>query len=95
MKKFSILCSFNGQVSPCDFYIGKPKKASNPIHNQAHWLGKERNGTVPKEVMDCLNDLLALAEKNNLNFEELAYYTLTLANEQKNNSNNNTSSQAA
>ena len=79
MKKIKITCVFSGKKSPVPFYIGAPKSGSHPIHFQADWLSKERGGAVPPEVMESLEKLHALSEKNDVSFEELCSYALNAA----------------
>lgn len=79
MKKFSVPCQFGNQVAPFTIYIGDPKRDCHPIQNQAAWLSKERGGTIPQKVMDSLAKLRDLAEKNNVSFEDLCVYALTVA----------------
>ena len=80
MKKFSIPCSFNGQVSPVDFYIGKPNPANHPIQFQSKWLSSEKGGQVPQEMMDSIAKVKIIADENNISFEELCAYAINLAN---------------
>ncbi len=79
MKKFTVPCQFGAQTSPFTIYIGRPKRENHPIQNQANWLSKERGGKIPQKVMDSLEKLRDLAEKNNVSFEELCVYALTAA----------------
>lgn len=79
MKKFTVPCNFGGQKAPFTIYIGNPKADNHPIQNQAHWLSKERGGTVPQEVMDSLAKLKELSDKNNVPFEDLCVYALGAA----------------
>lgn len=83
MKKFTVPCQFGPQTSPFTIYIGNPKKDNHPIQNQAHWLSKERGGKIPEKVMDSLDKLRDLAEKNNVSFEDLCVYALTAAKKQE------------
>ena len=76
MKKFKIPCTFGGATSSVTFYIGNPEKEHHPIHFQADWLAKERGGTVSPEIMQSLEELKALSEKNGVPFEELCSYAL-------------------
>jgi len=83
MKKFSIPCDFGGQKSPFDVYIGNPKEGNHPLQNQASWLSKERGGHIPPEVMDSFAQLLELAKKNGVSFEDLCVYALESAQNQE------------
>lgn len=90
MKKITIPCDFGAKKAPFDVYIGLPEGGLHPLQFQAQWLAKERGGTVPSEVMESFAKLLALAEKNNVIFEDLCVYALEAANEEKNEKNINT-----
>jgi hypothetical protein len=79
MKKFTINAQFGGQTSPVEIYIGKPEAKHHPIQFQADWLSKERGGSIPAEVMDSLQKLRELADKNGVPFEELCTYALEAA----------------
>jgi Domain of unknown function (DUF2610) len=84
MKKFVINCDFGGQLSPFSVYIGKPEQGHHPLHFQADWLSKQRGGTVPPDIMNALSKLKDLADKNNVELEELCVYALgSGAEEQK------------
>lgn len=76
MKRFKIPCVFEGSTSPVTFYIGNPEKEHHPIQFQADWLSKERGGTVPPDIMQSLEELKVLSEKNGVPFEELCSYAL-------------------
>ena len=76
MRKFKIPCVFGNATSSVTFYIGNPEKDHHPIHFQADWLSKERGGTVSPEIMQSLEELKALSEKNGVPFEELCSYAL-------------------
>lgn len=82
MKKFSVPCNFNGQMAPFTIYIGMPKDGNHPLHFQADWLSKERGGTIPQEVMDSIQKLKDLADKNNVSFEDLCVYALGAAQQE-------------
>ena len=81
MKQFNIPCFFNGAKSSVTVYIGNPLPDHNPIHFQSDWLSKERGGSIPQEILDSLNKILALSIKNNVPFLELCEYALNAANE--------------
>ena len=83
MKKFSVPCNFNGQVAPFTIYIGSPKDGNHPLHFQSDWLSKERGGTIPQEVMDSIQKLKDLADKNNVSFEDLCVYALGAAQQEE------------
>ncbi|AVP87583.1 hypothetical protein phytr_6420 [Candidatus Phycorickettsia trachydisci] len=76
MKKFTINCDFGGQMSPFTIFIGEPESEHHPLHFQADWLSKERNGTIPSQVMDAIAKLKELADKNKVSLEELCVYAL-------------------
>ncbi|CAK8162958.1 hypothetical protein CAXC1_260040 [Candidatus Xenohaliotis californiensis] len=78
MKKFSLPCSFNGQVSPFVVYVGEPKKDAHPLQNQSSWLSKERGGVISAVIMSSLDKLHKLSQKNHVSFEELCVYAVTL-----------------
>ena len=80
VKKFSIPCSFGGQVQPVDFYIGNPNAENHPINFQAKWLSSERGGEVPQPMMDSIQKVKIIADENNIPFEELCAYAINLAN---------------
>lgn len=90
MKKFSVMCDFNGKMFPFTFYIGEPEPNHHPLHFQANWLGRERGGNIPGPVMDTIAKLYTIANEHNVSFEELCVYALGSAyqerhsNEQKN-----------
>jgi hypothetical protein len=79
MKKFTIPCDFRGTQAPFTVYIGNPEAKHHPLQFQADWLAKERGGTIPQEVMESLQKLKDLADKNGVSFEELCEYALTAA----------------
>ncbi len=82
MKKFSINCDFGGEMAPFSIYIGKPEARHHPLHFQAEWLGKERGGNVPNEVMTSISKLNDLAKKNGVALEELCVYALGAAQQE-------------
>jgi hypothetical protein len=79
MKKFTISCQFGASTGNFTVYIGKPEGEHHPLHFQADWLSKERGGAIPQKVMDSLQRLKEIADKNNVSFEELCEYALQAA----------------
>jgi hypothetical protein len=79
VKKLIIPCSFSGQKYNIDFYIGSPHPENHPIKNQATWLSSNRGGIVDSEVMDAIEKLRELADKNNVSFEDLCFYAINKA----------------
>lgn len=83
MKKFTIPCAFGGATSPFAIYIGDPEPLHHPVHFQSEWLTKHRGGVIPGKVMDSISRLYALAQKNNVSFEELCVYALNEFGDEK------------
>jgi len=83
MKKFSVICTFHGNIkSSFDFYIGQPLPSVHPIHFQTDWLAKTRGGSVPSDILEALTKVQKIAQENNTDFEELCYYAMVNANKQ-------------
>ena len=76
MKKFQVPCDFGGTKSPVTLYIGNPETKHHPIAFQVDWLSKERGGNVPSEVMNSLEKLMSIANRNNVLLEDLCEYAL-------------------
>ena len=76
MRKFTINCEFGANQAPFDLYIGKPKSGNHPLQFQNGWLGKNRGGSVPKSVMKSFEELMYIAEENDVNFEELCAFAV-------------------
>jgi hypothetical protein len=70
-------------MSPFTICIGKPEGKHHPLHFQADWLTKERNGTIPPEVMDAITKLQELAKKDGIPLEDLCVYALGTEEEKK------------
>lgn len=70
-------------MSPFTIYIGKPEGKHHPLHFQADWLTKERNGIIPPEVMDAITKLQELARKDGIPLEDLCVYALGTEEEKK------------
>ena len=88
MKKFTVVCDFQGgQKSPFDFYIGAPEPTHHPIQCQAAWLSSSRGGTPPADIMESLQKLYNLATENNMDFEELCFYAMSNATQDKEDNN--------
>ena len=83
MKKFVVPCDFSGTKSPFTVYIGTPDPKHHPLYFQAEWLSKERGGVIPGEVMESLEKLKELADKNMVPFESLCEYALSAASTAK------------
>lgn len=81
MKKFSIVCDFNGQMSPFTVCIGDPEPTHHPLHFQGEWLNKQRGGTIPGDVMSAVTKLQQIAQKNNVPLEDLCVYALGAASQ--------------
>ena len=76
VKKFSYLCDFAGKKYPVTFYIGDSQKGTHPIGFQSKWLGKEKGGLVPKDLMDSLSRLKEISDNDKIPFEDLCEYVL-------------------
>lgn len=79
IKQFSIPCDFQGQKIPVSLYIGDPHPDYHPLHFQGTWLSTEKGGVIPADVMESIEKLRVLANKNNVSFEELCYYAINVA----------------
>jgi hypothetical protein len=88
MKKFSVMCDFNGKMFPFTYYVGEPEPGHHPLHFQANWLGKERGGNIPGPVMETISKLYTIATENNVSFEELCVYALGTAYQERHASEN-------
>lgn len=74
VKKITIPCDFkNKKIMPVNFFIGNPVAGNNPIQFQNEWLAS-RGGMIKKEIMESLEKLQQLAEKNRIPFEDLYEY---------------------
>lgn len=81
VKKFSISCAFDGgSQSPVEFFVGDPSYGKHPIEFQSKWLTEVKGGHVPQDVMDSIQKIKELSEKNNILFEDLCFYAITMAN---------------
>ncbi len=76
MIKFTIMCDFNGKQSPVIFYLGYPLPENHPIKFQMNWLGSEKGGQVPGNIVESLEKLQKMALDNNVDFVELAQHAL-------------------
>lgn len=77
VKKFTVPCNFGGTIAPFTIYIGAPETTHHPLHFQAEWLGKNRGGNIPGDVMESISKLYELSKKNNVSFEELCVYAIS------------------
>lgn len=79
MKKLTIPCDCGGEKVSFTIYVGNPIPGRHPIGQQAAWLARERDCTVPKEVMDALQKLYDISQEegNSMSFEELVDYALS------------------
>jgi|LauGreSBDMM110SN_4_FD.fasta_scaffold04577_4 hypothetical protein len=76
VQKFTTNCDFNGSKAPVTLYIGNPAAGSHPLAFQNKWLGKEKGGNVPAEIMESFLKLRELSEKSRVSFEELCKYVV-------------------
>ena len=76
VKKFSYFCDFGGTKHPVTFYIGDASKESHPIGFQSAWLGKNKGGVVPQNLMDSLSNLKDIADTQKVPFEDLCEYVI-------------------
>ncbi|MDR0571379.1 MAG: DUF2610 domain-containing protein [Rickettsiales bacterium] len=80
VAKFFIPCDFNGREVNIEFSVGNPAKDQHPIYFQSKWLGEARGGVVPQEIMDSIQKIKEVADKEKVSFEDLCLYTINLAN---------------
>lgn len=80
VKKFTTNCNFGGQFSPVTLYVGTPVEGSHPLAFQSRWLGKERGGEIPPNIMDSFSKLAEISVKNRVPFEDLCSYVIEEVN---------------
>jgi hypothetical protein len=80
VKKFVLPCNFSGQTMNIDFFIGNPHADTRPINFQAKWLGENQGGSVPQRIMDSIQKIKMIADREKVSFEDLCLYTVNLAN---------------
>lgn len=78
IRKFSVPCSFGGQISPFSVYIGAPKSDAHPVQHQDSWLSKSRGGNVVDKVKQSLAKLQKIAMENNVPLADLCLYSLSI-----------------
>jgi hypothetical protein len=71
-----IPCRFSSATEQFPLYVGEPAADVHPLEQQAAWLWRERQGSVPAEVLDSFRKLLVIAQENNVSFEELCVYAM-------------------
>lgn len=74
IKKFNIPCFVNGQSSVVGVYLGQPKEGNNPVHHQSVFLAQERGIIIPDDVLETLEKIRKIAERNGVSFIELCDY---------------------
>lgn len=80
VKKLTIPCNFNGSTAAVDLFIGNPNQGQHPLNFQTKWLSTEKGGQVPEDIMNSIAKVQRIAEQNNVSFEELCFYAITVAN---------------
>lgn len=76
MGKFTIPCSFGDSVAPYVVHIGVPKAGNHPLHFQAAYITKHKNGEFSQDIMDKIADMSKLAQETQASLEEMCRYTL-------------------
>lgn len=76
VKKFTANCTFGGNVSPVTLYVGDPMSGSHPLGFQSKWLGENKGGSIPLDIMNSFKKLADISEKNKVSFEELCSYVI-------------------
>lgn len=77
VKVLSFPCQFQGGAqSSVNFYIGEPKPEQNPIHNQSQWLSSSRGGSPPEAILNSLDTLHKIAQRNNVPLGDLCEYAI-------------------
>lgn len=77
VKVLNFPCQFQGGAqSSVNFYIGEPKPDQNPIRNQAHWLSSSRGGSPPEAILNSLDTLHKIAQRNNVPLGDLCEYAI-------------------
>ncbi|MEU8327895.1 DUF2610 domain-containing protein [Micromonospora sp. NPDC048839] len=76
---FMIPCRFGTTTVPVPLHIGEPSPGAHPLEQQADWLQRTQNGSIPLEVMDSFAKLLSIANENDVSFRELCAYAMDMA----------------
>lgn len=80
IRKFTIPCDFSGKKIPVTFYIGNAAIGGHPIGFQSAWLGREKGGVVPENLMTSLEKLKEISDKNKVPFADLCSYVIDEVN---------------
>jgi len=76
VKKFTTNCDFSGSKHPVTLYVGESFEGVHPLAFQSKWLGQEKGGTIPNDIMDSFSKLKDIADRNKVSFEELCSYVI-------------------
>lgn len=76
VQKFTTNCDFAGKKIPVTLYIGNPAAGAHPLAFQNRWLGKEKGGAVPNDIMESFTKLKNISDSSKISFEELCKYVI-------------------
>lgn len=76
VQKFTTKCDFNGKKLPVTLYVGNPAAGTHPLAFQNRWLGKEKGGSVPSNIMESFTKLKNISDNGRISFEELCKYVI-------------------
>ena len=70
MIKFTLPTNIGGNITPYTFFIGQPESGRHPLYYQSEHVTNDKFGSVPAEVMQAIENIMNLAEKNNMRADE-------------------------
>lgn len=76
VHKFTVNCDYSGQKVPVTLYVGNPSIGNHPLNFQNRWLGDNKGVSVPSNIMKSFEDLIKVADKNAVSFDELCKYVV-------------------
>lgn len=76
MKRFTVPANFGGLTFPFQVYITNVLWPNDPLGGQARWIEEERDGKIPKEIIDSFKKLHDIAHENNVSFMDLTVYAM-------------------
>lgn len=82
IKKFIANCNFSGKKHPVTLYVGDSFEGVHPLAFQSKWLGEQKGGEIPNDIMDSFSRLKDIADRNKVSFEELCSYVIDEINSQ-------------
>ena len=81
VRKLVVYCDGETGKVPFDVSLGTPKPGNHPLKSQSHYIQNAQYASIPSDVMDSIEELYQIGNRNSINSADLCVYALGVGGE--------------